>query len=629
MRAFWILLWTLVTAAAWAQDFDRPYADAASLKLASPLEWVAVPKGMVASPDAFLAEPQKWSFQPYKTGSGVPTSDTHEVWVRFSTPPTASPQEWFVRIPRISLSKASLYMRDAAGRWNASAAGLDIAPALWPVRSRLPSFSIYTSTEQLRVYYLRLENGQAVTERPQLVSAVDYIEGAARVGILLGLIIGIFGLLVILSVVAYWLMTSMVFVWFGLFVVGLMSSQLVLMGYGGWRVWPSSQYLNAVMMWVVPYLTLASAAWFCAQASYARDVNRWVYRMLCVATAGNIAMALLALATTALTTSTLRNSWVVLSVAIILCSLVWMTLRGNRWNVWLLVGLLPIGLAALARLAYNFGWVAQVEFAQAVGLFSAVLGLLWIFSALIWRGRAGALAEERMAALESFDAATGLSHARIGQARLPLVLKRAARFEVGCGVIMLRWLHFHDKLAKLDTEQRGAVLTRFGLILQRLMRDIDTAARHSDDHFLILVEGPVTRESLAALCGKVLSECMRSSEKIGDPNLFDVQAAIWHSALGAHKTTAVMEALTTRLRQMADGTARRVQFVDTANSVPHADTPQEAEQRNAQVLAKIKAIESQPSSLTVSGQSGGFGSSSISPSTRPPISKPASLKPPV
>ena len=297
-------------------------------------------------------------------------------------------------------------------------------------------------------------------------------------------------------------------------------------------------------------------------------------------------MALLALATTALTTSTLRNSWVVLSVAIILCSLVWMTLRGNRWNVWLLVGLLPIGLAALARLAYNFGWVAQVEFAQAVGLFSAVLGLLWIFSALIWRGRAGALAEERMAALESFDAATGLSHARIGQARLPL-------------------------------------------ILQRLMRDIDTAARHSYDHFLILVEGPVTRESLAALCGKVLSECMRSSEKIGDPNLFDVQAAIWHSALGAHKTTAVMEALTTRLRQMADGTARRVQFVDTANSVPHADTAQEAELRNADVLAKIKAIESQPSSLTVSGQSGGFGSSSISPTTRPPISKPASLKPPV
>lgn len=595
MRNWCLLLLGFISAMGHAQVFDRLYPDSAQITLARPLEWVAVTKGTVATPDQFNALPDAWQFQPYTASTVLPTSDKQEVWVRFTLSVTTNRQVWFVRIPRASIIKVSFFSQDASGRWQPQFAGESIAPAQWALRTRSPSFEVQSSSRGEQTYYLRFEHRTAITERPMLITPIEYIDGSSRVGILIGLLGGMFGLLSILCVATYAITRNTVFLWFASFVVALMFSQATLIGYGGWRIWPNSVHFNQVMGWVTGCLALATGAWFCAKASYARDSHIWIYRLLRTLALGSLLAALLAATNLEMFSRELRNAWVALVTVLVLGSLAWMALRGQRWNVILLVGLVPIGLATMTRLAYNLGWVPQVEFAQIAGIFSAILGLLWLMVALAWRGRTALLSTELAAALNNYDAISGLVQERVVRIRLPQMLLRATQLKLGCGVIMLRWVDYPQLMASVSPEKQHAMLRQLGQVLNRVARDIDTAARFGDDCFLILIEGPISRSALSSLCTQILTASIRSSDKFDMPNAFSFHMAIWHADVVPCGDEEVLEALKTRLNQMSYGTRRLVQFVDMATSDPGPEQMDGFNQRRDQLIAKIDAIEASPS----------------------------------
>lgn len=335
-----------------------------------------------------------------------------------------------------------------------------------------------------------------------------------------------FGLLTVLSIGAYAITRNTVFLWFGAFVVALMFTQATLIGYGGWRIWPNSVHLNQVMGWVTSCLALATGTWFAAQASYARDSHVWIYRLLRTLALGSLLLALLAAVNIKVSSRELNNLWVASVTVLVIGSLAWMAVRGQIWNALLLVGLVPIGLATMARLAYSQGWVSQVEFAQTAGVFSAVLGLLWLMLALVWRSRTALLDAERANALNDYDAATGLTQERVARIRLPQLLLRANRLKLGCGVILLRWVNYTQLMAELAPEQRADMMRQVGQILRKVVRDIDTTARFGDSHFMILVEGPISRQALSSLATQILTACIRMSEKINIPDAFKFHIAI-------------------------------------------------------------------------------------------------------
>ena len=139
MRTFLVLLLCLAGGAGQAQVFDRLYADSAQIVLAQPLEWLAAPKGSVATPDAFTAS-GNWNFQPYTADTTLPTSERQEAWARFTLPATETSQIWFLRIPRLTIVKTSLFSRDALDNWRVQSAGQSIAPAQWPLSPETHSF---------------------------------------------------------------------------------------------------------------------------------------------------------------------------------------------------------------------------------------------------------------------------------------------------------------------------------------------------------------------------------------------------------------------------------------------------------------------------------------------------------
>ena len=592
MRALvFVFLGLLSAGISCAQEFDRLYTKSIQPALSQPLRWVPAPAPVAPTlPEAFLTNPQGWPFAPYSASTELPTAPGKDVWASFTLAATAAPQSWIVRVPRITIQKVSLYNVGPAGTWQAESAGALLAPASWNRTTRTPSFEVFTGPVE-KTYFLRFEHHSPVTERPYLMSQLDFSDGASRIGTLIGLMQGMFGLLIVVCIASSSLSRSTVFISLAGFTGAMLLLHLTLLGYGGWRLWPNSAHLNQVMPWVSAMLALAAGSWFCAQASYAKDSNTTLYRLLGFAALGSGLMAGVVLISDQTLPRQLLNGWTVFVLLAVFGSLLWLCLTGRRWNLWLLGGLLPVCAAAATRLAYNYGWLTHVELAQTVGVFLTQAGLLWLFLALAWRSRAALLAAERATARETFDSATGLTLARVVKARLPGLLLRANRLKLGCGVIMLRWVDFDKNVNNLGSVRHAEALARFGKILQRVARDIDTVARFSETDFIVLVEGPVNRSALASLGTQVLSSCLRASEKADKPGLFNVHVAIWHANDQASSADEVTEMLHTRLNQMSHGTQRQVQFVDSASSAPASDSAEESTLRRQDVIEKINALE--------------------------------------
>ncbi|WP_341906904.1 7TM diverse intracellular signaling domain-containing protein [Polaromonas sp. YR568] len=582
-----LLLWLLLQPGH-AQDFVRLYKDSVTIQLSEPLQWVAVPRGSVSSPDALVTSGTR-EFQPYTSTTVLPTSSDQDVWATFSLPPTESLQTWFIRLPGQPLTKVSLFSRGPQGEWQVQAAGEALAPSDWSLRTRVPSFELQTHDDRPQTYYMRFENHRALTDRPMLLSPVEYVDGASRVGVVIGLMWGMFSVLAALSIAAFVMARNTVFLWFGAVVVTLMFTQLVLIGYGSWRMWPGSAHLNQVMNWVSAALSLAAGAWFCSQASYARSSHPHIYKLLASVTAGSLLMAGLMAVGQDFIPRDLRNLWLGLSTVTILGSLAWMSLRGQRWNLLLLLGCAPIGLAALARILHNAGWVLNIESAQAAGVMSAIIGLLWIFFVLAWRSRAALFSNHRISALANYDPATGLMLPRVLDERLEHMLQRARRRSSECGILLIRWLNQAPSADELNDRKRSVALSRVGEILRRATRDMDTVVRYEENLFLMLIEGPVNREAVSEVSTKILADGIRLSGKLDQPDAFNLHIAIWHGTPDHHSGAQIIESLKARLRQMSPGPKRYVQFVDAVGEP--AGAPPEESVRRQELLAKINAIE--------------------------------------
>ena len=130
------------------------------------------------------------------------------------------------------------------------------------------------------------------------------------------------------------------------------------------------------------------------------------------------------------------------------------------------------------------------------------------------------LSSKLATALNISDAATGLVKERVALIHLPQMLSRSSQLKLGCGVIMLHWQNLAQFLKTSSPEEQDALLKHFGQVLAKVASDIDTAARLDEDHFLILVECPVRRQTLTLLSTQILTDCIRASDKFGLPNVF-------------------------------------------------------------------------------------------------------------
>jgi two-component system, sensor histidine kinase LadS len=604
----------MAVSSACAQDMAKLFDDSHAIGLATPLQWQSTPKGAVRNPDAFKQADLGKQFALLTPGSILPTAPDRDVWLQFALPANEEPQTWFVRIPRLQVERVTLYFQRHDGHWFSQTAGENVPMNQWPVATRNPSFEIHTHHEQPTTYYLKVEHRSPITEHPQLISPSDYIDGAARVGNLTGLMFGIFGGLTVIGLGASRLNRNRHFAWFAAFVAMILFSQLITIGYANQRLWPGSVYLAQVMGWVVPLCTLAMGTWFCAHVSYSRKSFPAVF----YTSVASIVILLLTALTFAVWHAdfprALLNALAALSMAWNLVACAWMARRSQPWLWFLVAGLTPLALSTLVRLAYNVGWVQHVEIAQLASVITGSLGMMVIYAGMMLRNRENYAAMAREDALEHTDAVTGLSLERMVQARLPHMLARSKRFNQPCGVLMLRWLEYSKFMDTMTTAQQGAALAHLGTRLRRLVREFDTVARVGDNDFVFLIESPIDQALLAELGMQILSNCMRPAPALGRES-YDVHIAIWASSTADITPTDIMEVLRTRLSQMSAGTARRMQFIDAPLSTGPGEDQETDPVYRKELVAKINAIEADPIVPTIA-----------TPRTPRPAAKPLQAK---
>ena len=593
---FLLCLLTLVaTSAAHAQEFSRIHDHSVQPVLSQPLQWVsAAPTAAPSLPQAFVTSPATWGFLPYTEQTVLPTATGNDAWLKFTLAATAAPQSWVVRIPRVTIRKVSLYESHADGFLPAQAAGASIPHSAWVRNTRTPSFEVVTGNTD-KTFYLRIEHYTPVTERPELSSQADFADGVTRVGTLLGLMFGKFGMLALACLVVFGVARKPVFLSLAAFVLALLLHFLVQLGYGGWRLWPNSANLNFAMNWTAPLLAMATGCWFFAQASYAKDISKATFGLLCFLAAGCLGLGVYRLAYAEQLPRDFLNAWASFVVVATVASLLWLGLRGMRTNLWLMGGLLPIAAAGGVSIARNLGWGGHVEFALATSVLASQIGLVWLFLALLWRSRTALLSSDLAIALNQADENTGLIRERVAQIRLPAMLTRADHLKLGCGVIMLRWQNYPQLKTTLNPNKLDVILKFLGQVLNRAVREVDTAAHWDDGQYILLIEGPIGRQALSSLATQILTSCMRASDSLAQANPLVLHIAIWHAAAAASKADEVTEALKTRLNQMSYGTKRAVQFVDVASSDIAAESNTEHIKRRNEVMAKIDAIEASPS----------------------------------
>ncbi len=623
LRNFLIFFCLLAPFLAAGQQLGQLFEDSRVLKLAEPVQYQMLPRGKALNPDD-LANAGKFALLTDK--QPIPTNDSNEAWLKFSLPATSNPQIWYMRIPRMNIEHVTLFYQDDKQRWMQQVAGEEVPMNQWPLFTRNPSFELSTHADKPRQYFVKLENRTILTERPQLIAPDDYIDGAMRVGTLAGLMIGLFSLLTLLGLLTARLYVNKQYAWFSFMVFMLMAAQLALLGYAGLRLWPGSVYLNKVMPVVLPILGVAATTWFTTQVSYARNAAPHIFKI----SVGVIAVLVTATLAFAFMGSQfpreILSPLVALAMLWNLGSMVWMAWRMQSWLWFVVAGFAPLTISMMVRLAYIVGWIEHVELAQLFGVITGCLGMMVIYGGMIFRSRESFALLERESALAHTDMATGLSLPRIITVRLPQVLARSKRFGKPCGVVMVRWLGQSAQMAPMGTAQRGAVMAHFGARLRRLARDIDTVARYNDDHFMYLIESPVTREALNDLGIKILTTCMRPSVQLGGGDVYNVHVAIAVCENGNPVAKDVLEALRTRLNQMDMATPRRVQFVDSPLSTrPPGEGPDGAPAvRGEALITKINELEAThvlptiaPRSPTMDPLANMVGSTGIGNSVRP------------
>jgi two-component system, sensor histidine kinase LadS len=568
------------------------FATNQTLGLPEPLRVLNTPRGSSLTPEVLSKDPLNSQFVSWKLGMALATSPTQNVWLRLIIPATSEPQSWVLRIPRMSVEKATFYSADSisGGGWKKVNAGTNLPRNQWPMPTRDPAFEITTQANQTQLFFIELEHASNITENVELIRNHDVQDAAHRLGTLNGLIIGIFGILTLGSLISAWIHRSAHFGWLALLCFAILLAQLTLTGYASMRIWPNNVFLTQAMAWVMPLFGLGAFARFALSVTFAKDLSKPIYFGLWALVAACALFCGLVMLLPQSVWSAWVNPFFALGSLSVMASMIWIGWRSQHWLWMVVLSFAPVVVSIMHRLAYNLGWVAQAELVLLTGAITSGLGLLAVFTSLYLYQKQLLAISYREKALDDRDASTGLFTEHIARRRLPQLILRSKRFNRSCGVILLRWLDFKHVTSNISARERERILYHLGNRLQRLAREIDTVARVGDDQFVFLVEAPITREDINALASKILTTCLRPSAALGDLKGFDLNLAVWLSSDVMANADQVFELLNTRINQMREGTQRRVQFVDTPLTTG-SDSIKDQAAHAAKLVEKINALE--------------------------------------
>ena len=437
------------------------------------------------------------------------------LWIMFEAAVPAG-ERWYLEVSAPFHERVQLFHRDPAGRLLAQEAGTAHSVAEWAVPGRLPTFRLASNDPRAVRYWLRVEDDRSDFVAPLVLMREDMLQQAReREQFVFGAYFGLAGLVAVAALANGLAFRDKAFLAFALYIVLLGAGQLGRAGIGAQHVWPEWQVWNDTVLALWPGAATAAALWFVkvvtepARLSRALDLAVWgLIAGLLGATAVHVVLG-------SWTSMALVLALTGISLIAILSVVTWGWLDGRDRHLGLFaLGFLPVLVLALFPLARSFG-LLPTNLVTRFGLFfGAALELPILYYALNLRLIARREADLRAGALSRTDALTGLPHRQAIIERLDTSLAHARGQKQNCALLGVRISNLEAIAGEFGREAAEKALVVAASHLRRTIVDFDMAARVDQREFAVLLEAPMTPQTVTSRAQQLVASGLRQIEAL-------------------------------------------------------------------------------------------------------------------
>ncbi|MDP2819395.1 MAG: 7TM diverse intracellular signaling domain-containing protein [Polaromonas sp.] len=464
-------------------------------------------------------------WQPTRANMIYPLKTGQSLWIRFTVPPAPDNERWYLEVPYPSVNRVSLFTLDSADQWNEQSAGDTIAVNAWPVPHRHPLLPVNVSAEEPKKYLVRVENPYDFGAPLRFVSESYLSRNEQRTSLILGIYFGLAGLAVMLAALSAVSLRDSAYGLYAVSVALMALTQAAITGIAGLHLWPEFPAWNDLSALVLPVLTVASLLWFSSAVVSMPARSRRLHQLLTglgfLGIAAGVGIAL----TEPSQRFYLMVPYIVVSMVVATLTLLWARRRGDRYGGWLLFGSLPLIAASMFPLARLSGMI-PVSFLTMYGMqIGVAIELPIVMVILMLRSQHRRENMRRIQGLDRVDPATGLINEPVFAERLMRMIARSERLRHQSAVLMIDLVNTEQIQRDFGRRAAEELPLRMAARLLSTAREIDSAARLSEQRFGMLVEGPVSPEEAATLGPRIVARCLMPYKGLPEACVAQVRVA--------------------------------------------------------------------------------------------------------
>ncbi|MDO9357623.1 MAG: 7TM diverse intracellular signaling domain-containing protein [Polaromonas sp.] len=504
-------------------------------------------------------------FKPLEPGKPQ-LLDNGSLWLRFDAVIQDPRYHWKLELPMSGVDKATLFYRDSLGRWVAQQAGDTLPISAWPLPGRVPALSLSPEQGQVIRYYLRIEHARVpFSAIPRAVGDTQLTTTRQLDHFLLGAYFGLALLVTLLAAINAIAYRDMGFATYALYIATFAGAQGSFTGIAGLYWWPEIPVLNNLSVFLLPLTAASAAMWFVRTVTTPRRFSRaldWFLLAMMFLLPG---IALFDAAFPTLESFGLINILVSAGIAALLMVVGVSLFEGDRHARWLALGFLPIILATLFPLMRNFGVLPSGFLTENALILGSAIEAPILFYGLLRRVTQRRESETRAITLRTTDPLTGLESTKALLGKLRQAFSTAERYQQPCALLLINLSNLGALQQQHGRETGDRAMVMAASRIRAASQTTDTVARVGDSHFALLMEGPMSSDSVNDVATKILASGLRPSKQLpdADPLLFHI--AIGYMPEPARLARAEAQAYLNRMlqavKEMNDGSRKAIRMI--------------------------------------------------------------------
>lgn len=462
--------------------------------------------------DAVALQSNPGAFQPRLEAQ---RHDLHgkALWLRFTATITDPQSHWFLELPLATMDDVTLYWQDDKRQWVHEQAG-DIVPrSQWPVADRLPMFQLIQQRSVPSVYYLRVAHARVPFSAPlHIYRSTALVAQRELDHFFLG---AYFGLIVLVALVCLALARAMrdgSFLQYVVYVVTIGIAQASFTGIAGQYLWPQATTWADLSSFFFTSLAAAAGLWFVRYVVKPRQYSAALDTTALILIALQIAVTCIDLVHPTLLGFRINTAIMMGSVLAVYAVIGYAWKNQDKTVRWLALSFLPVVLGVVPALLRNAGVINTSFWTQYGSLLGSAVEMPLLLYCLVLRSAVRSEGRARAAGLPTKDPLTGLANMRELLRQIHGTMTRATRNRQQYSLVLVELTNYAWFVKEHGREMGDRALVLLGTRLQLIARDIDTAGRIDDNHFVLLIEGPCKPAHVVKIAAQITATARRPSD---------------------------------------------------------------------------------------------------------------------